>query len=375
MSDHYQTLGVDRDASPEDIKKAYRKLARKLHPDVSPGQEDEFKKVAHAYDVLADPAKRRNYDMGGGENGNGFGAGGFGGQSFGFGDIFDSFFGGQGGGASQGPASRTQRGQDALLRLGIELKTAVFGSTERIEIDTAVLCTTCKGACTQPGTSPKTCEICHGSGHVQRVARTLLGQVMTTAPCNVCRGFGTTIPSPCVDCQGEGRVRQRRTLTIKVPAGVDTGTRIQLGGQGEVGPAGGPPGDIYVEIDVQRHETFTRKGDDLHCTLEVPVTAAALGVNLPLETLDGEQKLDLQPGSQNGDVITLRDLGVGRLRAGGRGDLKVELHVVTPTSLSEEQADLLRQLAALRGETAPEAKLSSSGNKMFSKLRDRFAGR
>ncbi|GAB3561156.1 molecular chaperone DnaJ [Spelaeicoccus albus] len=372
MSDHYDVLGVPRDASSEEIKKAYRKLARKLHPDVNPGQEDEFKAVSHAYEVLSDPEKRRNYDMHGDSNG----AGAYAGNPFGggFGDIFDSFFQGTSARA-QGPASRTQRGQDALIRLAIDLSTAVFGGTEQIEIDTAILCKTCKGSCTRPGTSPKTCDICHGTGQIQRVARTLLGQMMTTSPCNVCHGFGTTLPDPCQDCQGEGRVRHRRTLTIKVPTGVDSGTRIQLGGQGEVGTAGGPPGDIYVEIEVRRHPTFTRRGDDLLATLELPMTAAALGVNVPLETLDGTKQIDVPAGTQAGDVITLRDLGVGKLRSSGRGDLKVTLHVVTPVKLDDEQAELLRKLASLRSETAPEAKLASEGHSVFSKLRDRFAGR
>jgi molecular chaperone DnaJ len=341
VSDYYETLGVARDASPEQIKKAYRKLARELHPDVA-GEEagDRFKDVARAYEVLSNPEKRQQYDLGVDPSGPGGGAGGPMGGGFGFQDIFETFFGG--GQAQQGPIPRARRGQDALVRLDIDLAEATFGARRELQVDTAVVCGTCGGTCCRPGTSPRTCDVCHGRGTVQRVARSFLGQVMTSAPCAACQGFGTVIPEPCAECSGEGRVRSRRTINVTVPAGVDTGTRIKLTAQGEVGPAGGPAGDLYVEIRERSHDTFVRRGDDLHCTLEVPMTAAALGTMLELETLDGLQEIDLRPGTQPGQIVTLKSLGVGHLHAGGRGDLNVHIEVQVPTALDEEQEQLLR---------------------------------
>ena len=374
MSNHYDALGVSRDATAEEIKKAYRKLARKLHPDVNeaPDAQDRFKAVTHAYEVLSDPQKRRVYDTTGNENGNGSGGGGgnFDGQGFAFQDIFETFFGG-GGGQGRGPEPRMRRGQDALITVRIDLRETVFGVNKKIEIDTAVTCATCEGSCCRPGTHPVTCDVCHGSGQIQRPMRSILGNVMTLATCNSCQGFGTRIEDPCNECMGEGRVRSRRTLTIKVPAGVNTGTRIQLAGQGEAGPAGGPPGDLYVEMKVNNDSAFLREGDDLHATLTVPMTAAALGTELTLETFDGEQPISIKPGTQAGEVINLRSLGVTHLRGYGRGDLKVHVHVETPTKPDAAQEELLKQLAALRGETYSEGKLVSSGG-MFAKLRDKL---
>ncbi len=373
VSNHYDALGVSQDASTEEIKKAYRKLARKLHPDVNPGPEaaEQFKQVSHAYEVLSDPQKRRVYDTTGNENGNdtGFG-GGFSGSGFAFQDIFESFFGGAGAGG--GPASRTRRGQDALINVRIDLKDAVFGVNKKIEVDTAVVCPTCDGSCCRPGTSPRTCDICGGSGQVQRAVRSILGQVMTTAACGSCQGFGTIIPDPCNECNGEGRIRSRRSLTIKLPAGVGTGTRIQLAGQGEAGPAGGPQGDLYVEIRVNPDKNFIREGDDLHVSLAVPMTAAALGTDVTLDTFDGERELSIKPGTQAGETLTLRGLGVTHLRGYGRGDLQVHVHVETPSKLDSEQEDLLRRLAQARGEEYTEGKLASSGTGVFARLRDRL---
>ncbi|WP_284982876.1 molecular chaperone DnaJ [Arthrobacter sp. efr-133-TYG-118] len=373
MSSHYDVLGVSPEATGEEIKKAYRKLARKLHPDVNPGAgaAEEFKAVTHAYEVLSDPQKRRVYDATGNENGtdNGFG-GGYAGQGFAFQDIFDTFFGG-GGGGMQGPASRMRRGQDALISVRIDMREAVFGVNKKLEVDTAVICPTCEGSCCRPGTHPERCDICGGSGQVQRAVRSILGQVMTAAPCGSCEGFGSIIKDPCNECNGQGRIRSRRSLTVKVPGGVATGTRIQLSSQGEAGPAGGPPGDLYVEIRVNNDSTYIREGDDLHATLSVPMTAAALGTELQLETFDGPQEIDVKSGTQSGEVITLRGLGVTHLRGYGRGDLKVHLHVETPGKLDAVQEDLLRQLAKLRGEQFTEGKLVASGG-MFAKLRDKL---
>ncbi|NYE94377.1 molecular chaperone DnaJ [Psychromicrobium silvestre] len=374
MSNHYEVLGVSRDATGEEIKKAYRKLARQYHPDVYEGEdaEEKFKDVSHAYEVLSDPQKRRVYDTTGNENGtdNGFGGGGFSGQGFAFQDIFETFFGGQGG-QGQGPVPRTQRGQDALIGVRVELRDAVFGVNKKIEVDTAVVCPTCKGSCCREGTTEQTCEICHGSGQVQRPVRSILGQVMTVASCTTCQGHGTVIPDPCNECMGEGRVRSRRSITIKVPAGVDTGTRIQLGRQGEAGPAGGPAGDLYVEIRVNRDALFSRERDDLHASVNVPMTAAALGTELTIDTFDGAQQVGVKPGTQSGETVTLRGLGVTHLRGQGRGDLRIELKVETPTKVDAAQEELLKQLAALRGEQYTEGKLAAS-NGMFAKLRDKL---
>ncbi|HEY3438018.1 MAG TPA: molecular chaperone DnaJ [Actinotalea sp.] len=375
--DYYEVLGVRRDATQDEIKKAYRRLAREHHPDVAgdDGSEDTFKDVSRAYEVLSNPEKRQMYDRGVDPTAPGGGAAGFG-AGFGFQDIFETFFGGAAGASAQrGPVPRARRGQDALVRLDVDLAEAAFGAHREVVVDTAVLCATCQGSCCRPGTSPRTCDVCGGRGVVQRVARSFLGQVMTSSPCAACQGFGTVIPDPCPECSGEGRVRSRRTLSVDVPAGVDTGTRIRLTGQGEVGPAGGPAGDVYLEVRERPHETFVRRGDDLHCTLEIPMTAAALGTLVDLETLDGPRQLDVRPGTQPGEVLVQRGLGVGHLQADGRGDLHIHVDVQVPTTLDEEQERLLRELAALRGEERPASRLTPTHPGVFAKLRDKLAGR
>ncbi len=371
-TDLYDMLGVGRDASQDEIKRAYRRLARELHPDVNPdpATQERFKEVTAAYEVLSDPAKRERYDLGVDPFGNGgFGSGA---PGFGFGDIMDAFFGGA---ATRGPRQRRRRGQDALIRIEIELAEAAFGSTRDLQVDTAVVCPSCSGGGTAPGTAPTTCEMCHGRGDIQHVQRSFLGQVMTSRPCPQCGGFGTVIKDPCPECSGDGRVRTRRSLDIRIPAGVDTGTRIQLTGEGEVGPGGGPPGDLYVEVLEKPHPLFVRRGDDLHATVPVPMTAAALGSVVELETLDGVETVDIRPGTQSGQEIPLRGKGVGHLRAGGRGDLYVHVEVETPTKLDEEQEELLRQLAALRGEERPVGQFAPGQQSLFSRLRDAFNGR
>ena len=373
MNDYYAELGVSRDATPQDIKRAYRKMARTLHPDVNPGAEAEaeFKKVSQAYDVLSDPTKRAAYDRGQDPYA---GADQTFGQGFSFSDIMDAFFGGAAAG-TRGPRSRVQRGQDALVRLDIDLQTAVFGGQETLVIDTAVRCSTCTGSGSQPGTGTRTCAACAGRGEVQTVQRSFLGQVMTTRACHECRGYGELIEQPCVDCAGEGRIRSRRDLTLKVPAGVDSGTRIQLTGEGEVGPGGGGPGDLYVEIAVRPHETFQRRGDDLHCTVQVPMTAAALGATLTVDTFDGPTEVDLRAGSQGQDIITLHGQGVTHLRGTGRGDLLVHLDVRVPTKLDDRQRELLAQLAEERGESRPEGRMTPANAGLFGKLKEAFSQR
>lgn len=365
MSDHYATLGISRDASPEEIKKAYRRLARELHPDVNPDPEtqERFKEVTASYEVLSDPEKRQMYDLGQDPyaTGGGFGSG------FGFSDIMDAFFG-QGG--SRGPRPRMRRGQDALIRVGVDLAEACFGTDRRITVETAVACSTCAGAGTAPGSSVRTCDVCKGRGELQHVTRSFLGQVMTSRPCGSCQGYGTVIPHPCSECAGDGRVRTRTSIDLPIPGGVETGTRIQMAGQGEVGPGGGPAGDLYIEIVVQPHPTLVRDGDDLHLSLSVPMTAAALGATAEVETLDGVEEIAIPAGTQSGERVVLTGRGVTRLRGLGRGDLVVHVEVQTPTRLSGEQEELLRQLAVLRGEESiPLAKEEST---VFGKIRDAF---
>ena len=375
--DYYAILGVARNASPDEIKKAYRKLARQLHPDVNPSAEaqERFKEVTAAYEVLSDPQKREIVDLGGDPLApGGGGMGGAGGPFAGFADIMDAFFGGATGMGARGPRTRIRPGADALYHLELDLVDTAFGTARELNLDTAVLCTRCNGAGTAAGTHPETCGTCGGRGEVQSVQRSFLGQLVTSRTCPECGGVGTRIRHPCPDCAGEGRVRAHRTITVKVPAGVEDGMRLRLSGEGEVGPGGGPPGDLYVEIRERKHPLFTRDGDDLHCRLSLPMTAAALGTTVKLETLDGEETLEVRAGTQSGTVTTLRGRGVPHLsRSVGRGDLHVHIDVETPTKLDPEQERLLRELARVRNEEAPEITLSSdNGGGFFSKLRDAF---
>ena len=382
--DPYELLGVARDADADTIKKAYRKLARQLHPDVNPDEESQerFKQVTAAYEVLSDPQKRAAYDRGGDA------VGGFGGQGAGFSftDIMDAFFGGQGGGGGgggRGPRPRVRRGQDALIRIEVDLAEAAFGVARELKVDTAVRCTACDGEGAAPGSHPVPCETCRGAGEVAHVQRSFLGEIRTLRPCAACRGFGSVIPDPCRECAGDGRVRSRRTLTVKIPAGVDTGTRVQLSEQGEVGPGGGPAGDLYVEIQVAPHPTFSRHGNDLHCTVSVPMTAGALGTTISLPTLEADLPdveesgletafdLPIPAGTQSGQEVLLRGRGVPGLR-GGRGDLIVNIAVETPTRLDPRQEELLRELAAIRGEEQPTGDVRPAHKSVFGRLRDAF---
>ncbi len=366
MADLYETLGVSRDANGDEIKRAYRKLARELHPDVNPDPQvqERFKEVTAAYDVLSDPQKRQQYDMGG-SFGGGFG-GGFNG-GFGFNDIMDAFFGQ--GASTRGPRSRARAGQDALIRVEIDLAEACFGTEREITVESAVLCQKCNGSGCQDGTSPSLCGICKGRGETQQVTRSILGQVMTSRPCAACQGYGTLISNPCRECQGDGRVRARQTINVEIPGGVETGNRIQLAGRGEVGPGGGPAGDLYVEIIQREHEYLVRDGETLHLALTIPFSAAALGTKSKIQTLDGESEIEIKPGTQSGSKIALKGLGVTRLRGSGRGDLIVHIEVITPTKLNREQEDLLRKFAALRGEDSDTSKVKQDDGSIMAKLR------
>lgn len=350
MSDYYEVLGVSRDATAEEIKKAYRSLARKLHPDVAgPDAEDRFKEVTAAYEVLSNPDKRSQYDLGG----SGFsGMGGASAAGFGFADILQEFFNAASSGG--GPTPRGGRGQDILTTIDVSMNDIAFGSRRELKINTFVKCKSCQGSCCAPGTKPEVCRNCGGTGSVKRMARSFLGQVMTTAPCQSCSGHGTIISTPCSECSGDGRVRATRSIKVDIPAGVENGTRIRLSGEGEAGSAGGTAGDLYVEIHELPHKVLQRRGDDLHTRLRIPMTAAALGTKFSLETLDGSRQITVEPGSQPDAVIKLKGLGIGKLHRSGRGDLYVHIDVEIPTELDKRQKELLRELAQLRGEDSED---------------------
>jgi molecular chaperone DnaJ len=383
--DYYEILGVPRDATPEQIKKAYRQLAMKLHPDVAQDADaaERFKSVAEAYEVLQDPKKRDLYDRGGDPLGGGFSGfnGGFGPGGFDFSNLVDAMFGQQ---TSRGPRSRIRRGQDALVRLDLELAEAAFGTTKPLRVDTAVLCPRCNGSGASEGSRPVRCPTCHGQGDVTHVQRSFIGDIRTTQPCPTCHGYGTVIPEPCVECSGDGRVRATRTINVKIPAGVGTGNRIHLSSQGEVGAGGGPAGDLYVELQVVPHEIFRREGDDLEVVVKIPMTAAALGTEVMVSTLEADLedsspeartvRVAVPSGTQSGTRIAIDGKGVPRLRGSGRGQLGITLLVQTPTRIDDEQRDLLRQLAELRDETRSEVTVQKHSRGVFGRLRDAFAG-
>ena len=364
MAELYSVLGVEREATPDQIKRAYRKLVRELHPDINPDPQvqDRFKEITAAYEVLSDAQKRQNYDMGGTANN-------LGGAGFGFGDIMDAFFGG---GGNRGPRQRMRAGQDALIRIEVDLNEACFGTERELTVESAAACPDCNGSGCADGGKPEMCEICRGRGETQQVTRSFIGQVMTSRPCANCQGFGSVIKKPCNECAGDGRVRTRQSISVKVPPGVETGNRIQMSGRGEVGPGGGPAGDLYVEIVQTPHEFLVRDGDNLHLALGISMAAAALGTTLTAETLDGPMPVVIKPGIQSGATVSLKGKGVTRLRSGGRGDLIVHIEVRTPTKLNKEQEELLKKFARLRGEKEGESQMQRHDGGFFNKFRDAF---
>ncbi|MGH9296727.1 MAG: molecular chaperone DnaJ [Acidimicrobiales bacterium] len=374
-TDYYELLDVSRDASEEELKRAYRRLARELHPDANPGDtasETRFKEVTIAYETLRDPERRRRYDMFGPEAVRGTGAGGGAGDPFGFGvnlgDIFESFFGGQQGGfATQGGRSGTRRGSDAEVLCSLTLFEAAFGCEREITVSLPVVCETCDGSGARAGTSPTTCPECRGAGQVQRVRQSFLGQMVTATPCPRCHGLGETIASPCADCRGEGRRTKERSLTVEVPAGVDDGATLRVSGAGPAAVRGGVPGDLYVHLRVSPDSRFEREGTDLLTTVNVSLPQAALGTSVEIETLEGTHELQVPAGTQSGTVVRLGGGGIPRLRSRHRGDLLVTVNVETPSRLTKEEDDLLRQLAELRGEP-----VSPPDQGLLSRLRSSF---
>lgn len=349
--DPYEVLGVARDASEQDVKKSFRRLARELHPDVNahdPQAEEKFKEAAEAYEILSDPERRATYDRYGHE---GLRSGGYAPNfdAFGsIGDLFDAFFGGSGpfGGRSAGPA----QGGDVAVRLEVDLLSASRGSKEEVTYEVVERCEHCRGNGAEPGTPIETCARCGGAGQLQAVTRTPFGQMMRAVVCDTCHGDGRTASHPCKECRGRGRRAVKRTLPVDVPAGIADGQRIRVGGQGHAGEAGAPAGDLYVLMGVRPDERFVREGDDLITALDVSAPLAALGATLGVPTLEGSTQVQIHAGTQPGEILTVRGQGMPSLRRGRRGDLRVVVNVVVPRRLSAEQRELLERLDGTLGE-------------------------
>jgi molecular chaperone DnaJ len=364
--DYYEVLGVARNATESDLKKAYRRLAMKHHPDRNPGDkhaEGHFTEAKEAYEVLTDPRKRAAYDQFGHAAVDSSAAGGGFAGAGGFGDIFDTVFGDIFGGARRG--AQAQHGADLAYDLDLSLEEAVAGTTAKIEIQTVVVCRTCHGSGARPGTTPVTCSTCGGHGQV----RMQQGFFSIQQTCPRCRGTGKMVRDPCATCSGQGRVRDRKTLSVKVPAGVDTGDRIRLAGEGEAGPSAGAPGDLYVTIHVKKHPIFTREDCDLYCEVPIGFVTAALGGELDVPALDGRFVLKIPPETQTGRVFRMKGKGVKSVRGHRVGDLLCRVSVETPIHLGREQKDLLREfersLAGSEGRHSPRASSWLDGVKRF----------
>ncbi|OEE89840.1 molecular chaperone DnaJ [Enterovibrio norvegicus FF-162] len=362
--DFYEVLGVSRDASERDIKKAYKRLAMKYHPDKNPGDEtatDKFKEVKLAYEILTDAQKRAAYDQYGhaafeqGGGGGGFGGGGNADFRDIFGDVFGDIFGG---GGRRGGQARAQRGADLRYNMELTLEEAVRGVSKEIDVPTYVSCDPCGGSGAKPGSSPQTCGTCHGQGQVQMRQ----GFFAVQQTCPTCHGRGKIIKDPCDSCHGQGRVQKTKTLSVKIPAGVDTGDRIRLTGEGEAGEYGAPAGDLYVQVHVRDHHIFTRDGNNLYCEVPVSFTMAALGGEVEVPTLDGRVSLKVPTETQTGRMFRMRGKGVQSVRGGGLGDLICKLVVETPVNLSNKQKELLREFEeTLGGSAAKKHKPKSEG--------------
>lgn len=367
--DYYATLGLEKGASDEEIKKAFRKLAIKYHPDKNQGNkeaENKFKEINEAYQVLSDAEKKATYDKYGTVDfdGSGFGAGGFGGFDFsdmgGFGDIFESFFGGSGGGKRRnGP----QRGSDLEYTVNLTFEEAVFGVEKEISIDRSESCETCKGSGAKAGTSKKTCPTCNGQGQVRVQRQTPLGSFVSTSACNACGGSGTIIEEPCTFCHGRGNVRKTRSIKVNIPAGVDTGNVMPLRGQGNHGTNDGPPGDLYIRINVSPSKKFVRKGNDIYIDTHLSMGKASLGTEITVATVDGDVKYTIPAGTQSGTLFRLKGKGIPRVNSSGRGDQYVKVIVDIPKNLNEKQKDALKAFMEACGENVGEVAPHKKGLK------------
>ncbi len=357
--DYYEILGLDRNATDTDIKKSYRKLAKKYHPDVNQGDsiaEAKFKEANEAYNVLINPEKRTQYDQFGhaGIDGNGFG--GFGGFSdFDFGginDIFETFFGGSGFGGSSRSSKRNGPRKGADIKHGVEIsfEEAAFGVEREINIERMEPCSTCGGSGSKPGTGPSACRHCNGTGQIQYKQRTPFGQFVNVKTCDVCNGEGKIITEPCRTCNGTGRLRRRKKMKLNIPAGIDDGQTISLRGEGEPGLRGGPSGDLFVNVRVGTHSLFSRQGNDVVCEMPITFVQGALGSEIEVPTLDGKVKYNIPEGTQTGTVFRLRNKGIPDLRSGNRGDQYVKVHVEVPKKLNDKQKEILREFAQISGD-------------------------
>jgi molecular chaperone DnaJ len=372
--DYYEILGVARTASQAEIKKAYRRLARQHHPDVSEDADadERFKEISEAYEVLSDEQKRAKYDRFGHAGVRGTGAGGF--EDFGFGgvaDIFEEFFG-AGFGRSRRRRQGPRRGSDLRYDLKVSFEEAVFGAEKEIEIRRPEVCPTCDGSGAAPGTHPERCTNCNGTGEVRRVQQSILGQFVNVATCPSCRGEGEVITSACDTCHGRKQVEQQRTLKVRIPAGIRPGQQIRLSGEGAPGNSGGPAGNLYVVVDVERHPIFQRRDDDILINLEINMAQAALGDEVVVPTVDGEASLKIPAGTQSGTVFRMRDRGVPHLNGNGRGDQMVMTQVVIPTSLSSTQRELLEELADTLGKAVVPQREKGFLNDLKDALGDMF---
>ncbi|TYO97248.1 molecular chaperone DnaJ [Desulfallas thermosapovorans] len=370
--DYYEVLGVSRDASPDEIKKAFRKLARQYHPDANKEDKnaaEKFKEINEAYEVLSNPEKRGAYDRFGhaatdGQFNGGFG--GFGGADFGgIGDIFDMFFGGGGRQRRNGP----EPGADLRVDMELTFEEAAFGLEKDVKIPRTENCSTCGGSGAAPGTSKRNCDVCHGTGQIQYAQSTPFGRIVQSRTCDRCRGAGVIIEKPCPTCRGSGQVKRSRTIKVKIPAGVDTGSRLRLAGEGEIGLRGGPPGDLFVYIYVQPHAVFKREGNHVIIDAEINFAQAALGDEISVPTLEGQAKLKVPEGTQSGTVLRMRNKGIPDVRGYGRGDQHVRIKVVTPTRLTSKQRELLREFGRIEGQ-----KSRGADKGFFEKVKDAFTG-
>lgn len=380
--DYYEILGVDRNATQDEIKKAYRKLSKKYHPDINkaPDAAEKFKEIQEAYEVLSDEQKRANYDrFGTAEPGQGFGGfdgadfggfGGFGGfgDAFDFDDIFETFFGG-GTSRRRASANAARQGADIHYSMTITFEEAVFGKEVDIQIPREEECDTCRGSGAKPGTKPETCPYCHGTGQITTERETAFGRFINRRICHHCNGTGQYIRHKCTTCRGTGRVKKRKKIHVKIPAGIDDGQQLRVPGQGEPGINGGPPGDLYISFTVKPHEFFERDGDDIYCTVPITFVQAALGDEIEVPTLYGKVKLKIPAGTQSGTKFRLRGKGVKNVRGQGQGDQHITVKVVIPTKLTEKQKQLLREFAAISNNSYAESELS-----FFEKVKKAFKG-